>query len=562
MIDTIRGRLVAAFTVFLIGLLWTGLLGIRSLRDLSEEVDLGLAQLRRGVGLGNELQGAVLQVILTGEGYLVHGRAETKRRFTEAAARAQELGDQYRELAGSPGEVEEVERLTGLLTHLEVEFARAHALYDIGRREEAKRQSDAAHPVAEEVAAAIVALSERQAAALAASTSELRQRADERSSYVLGILILAFVVGAALVIVTVRSIDRPLARLVYAAGQLGGGDLRTRVGDGRMPREFTAVGEAFDSMAVRLRDLAAEVIRTAHQLSSSASDFSGISEQIASSTHEVSSAVGEISEGADRQARTLQDTTSAVSELRSGATEIESETVRNRELSQAIRRDAGQSQVEVQRALQLLLALRKVVHDTAQEVGALEDASAAITGFVERISSIAQQTHLLALNAAIEAARAGEEGRGFSVVAEEVRKLAAEADRAAHEVGEVVDAVRHRVEHARGTMQEGEAQVRLVEGVARGADEALGAITSGLERIATAAGQVVSTVERNLRLLDEVARHVLTVTETASAHAARSQDVSATVEEQTAATEEIAASAAELVTAAENLRRVVREWQV
>ncbi len=111
-------------------------------------------------------------------------------------------------------------------------------------------------------------------------------------------------------------------------------------------------------------------------------------------------------------------------------------------------------------------------------------------------------------------------------------------------------------------MQEGEAQVRLVEGVARGADEALGAITSGLERIATAAGQVVSTVERNLRLLDEVARHVLTVTETASAHAARSQDVSATVEEQTAATEEIAASAAELVTAAENLRRVVREWQV
>lgn len=563
MIDTIRGRLIAAFTVFLAGLLWTGLLGIRSVGELSEEVESGLAQVRTAVELGDELQREVLEVILEGEGYLVHGRRAAKRRFAEAATRVQELSSRYREQAGlAAEEAEEIERLTSLLSKLEAEFTRAHALYDLGRRPEARRQIDAAHPVAEQVAAAIGSLADRQAEALEASTAQLRERSRKRGNQVLLILTVAFVLGAGLVVVTVRSIDRPLARLVYAAGQLGSGDLRARVGDGRMPREFTTVGQAFDLMAGRLRDLAAEIIRTAGRVSSSASDFSSISQQIAASTHEMSSAVAEISEGADRQAKTLGQTTETVRELRRAATEIESETARSRELSDAIRREAGQSQQEVHRALDLLLALREVVHGTANEVGALEDASAAITGFVEGISSIAQQTHLLALNAAIEAARAGEEGRGFGVVAEEVRKLAAQADRAAQEVGDVVDKVREQVAAAVETMREGETQVRQVEGVARGADEALNTISSGLERIAAVTQQVVGTVERNVKLLEEVGRHVDTVTQTASTHAARSQDVSATVEEQTAATEQIAASASELVAAAERLRHVVSEWQV
>ncbi|MGH7544925.1 MAG: methyl-accepting chemotaxis protein, partial [Gemmatimonadota bacterium] len=367
---------------------------------------------------------------------------------------------------------------------------------------------------------------------------------------------------AGLVIVTVRSVDRPLARLVYAAGQLGSGDLRTRVGNGRMPREFTAVGAAFDTMAARLRGLATEVIRTAGQVSGSASDFSTISEQIAASTHEMSAAVTEISEGARHQAETLKETSSAVGELRRGATAIETETAHNRELSESIRAEADHSRTEVHRAVDLLLALREVVHRTGNEVAALEDASAAVTGFVERIASIAQQTHLLALNAAIEAARAGEEGRGFGVVAEEVRKLAAEADRAAGDVGEVVARVREQVSSTVETMREGEVQVRRVEDVAHTADDALGAITSGLERIADVAGQVTGTVERNLKLLEDVARQVQSVAQMATAHAVRSQDVTATVEEQTAATQQIAASAAELVVAAEALRHVISEWQV
>ena len=275
-----------------------------------------------------------------------------------------------------------------------------------------------------------------------------------------------------------------------------------------------------------------------------------------------STAVYEISEGAEGQAKALGETATAVVELRDGATKLEVQANENRELSHSIRREADQSQDSVRQAIELLLALRAVVHDTAGEISGLVSATDQITGFVKRITSIAEQTHLLSLNAAIEAAHAGPEGRGFGVVAEEVRKLAADADAAATDVEEVVSELRRLVAGSVERMRSGEDQVTEVEGVARGAEGALDTIASGLDRISQATDEALGTVRLSRKLLDEVSRHVQAVSTTASVHAARSQDVSASVQEQTATTQQISASVSELVSAAESLRKLVGEWKI
>jgi len=562
-IKTIRARQAGAFTVLLLGLLAAGLLGISSLDGLSREFDAEMAKVRQVSEIGTDLQRGVLELIFAADGYLASGSRDSKRRFAELAGRTQDLGKRYRELEGMGAtEAQQVERLTAALTQLEVEYAGAHALYDIGRRTEAREVADAAHPLAEEVASLISALGERQSQVLQASTAALQSRARERSNYVLTILALAFVLGTALAVLTVRSIDRPLAVLVSAAAKLGSGDLRTRVSDEAMPKEFAAVGAAFDSMAGGLRNVAEQVVSTASQVSSSAAEFSAISEQVAGSTHEVAMAMSEISEGADGQARALSETAAAVVELRDGAARIESDAHQNRQLSHTVRREASESREAVQQAVELLLSLREVIHSSAEEMEGLEAALKQITGFVKRITSIAEQTHLLSLNAAIEAAHAGHEGRGFSVVAEEVRKLAAESDSAAQEVDETVIQFRDWVLSAIARMREGEVQVAQVESVSRAAQGALDSIAVDLERITRATDQAQATIERSLVLLGQVAGHVETVTATATAHAARSQDVSAAVQEQSATTQQISASVAELVTAANDLRRVVSEWQI
>ncbi len=563
MIDTIRGRQAVAFSVLLLGLLAAGFLGISSLKGLSRDFDAGMSRVRRLAEIGTELQRGVLELIFAGEGYLASGSQDAKRRFGDLAGRTQEVARRYRELPGlGASEAQQIEQLTATLTQLEVEFARAHALYDIGRRSEARALADAAHPLAEQVASLISALAERQARLLEGSTGSLQARAQERSNYLLTILVVAFLLAAWLALVTTRSIDRPLAQLVSAAQELGTGQLRVQVGGNSMPREFAAVATAFDTMAGSLRNVADQVSSTATQVASSAADFSAISEQVAGSTHEVALAMSEISEGADRQARALSETAAAVVELREGTASIETEAGKNRELSHAIRQEAGESRVAVRQALDLLLTLREVVHRSAEEIAGLEDTSDRIAGFVKRITSIAEQTHLLSLNAAIEAAHAGHEGRGFSVVAEEVRKLAADADAAAREVEETVARFRDWVAKAVAKMRDGEAQVVQVEGVARAAEGALDTIGSGLERISLATDQALVTVQRSRHLLDQVANHVESVTSTAAAHAARSQDVSAAVQQQSATTEQISASVAQLVAAADDLRRLIGEWKV
>ncbi|HSG81824.1 MAG TPA: HAMP domain-containing methyl-accepting chemotaxis protein, partial [Gemmatimonadota bacterium] len=373
---------------------------------------------------------------------------------------------------------------------------------------------------------------------------------------------LAAAIGVTLSLLVLRSIDRPLAELVYAARELGAGHLRTLIGNNNMPREFAEVGQAFNTMAANLRGLAAQVATTVNHVSSSAADFSAISEQVAASTNEVAMAMTEISDGADKQARSLNETAAAVVELRDGATRIETEASENRELSHAISQETSQSQDSVREALNLMLTLREVVHSTGEDVSDLEAASEKISGFTRSITSIAEQTHLLSLNAAIEAAHAGHEGRGFGVVAEEVRKLAAQADTAAQEIEEVVTQLRRQVAATVAKTREGEAKVLQAEAVARTAEGALDTIARGLGRVTEATDQAVLTALRSRTLLEQVAGHVESVTATATTHASRSQDVSAAVQQQSATAEEISASVAQLLSAAEELRRLVGEWDV
>ncbi len=563
MINTIRVRQAAAFAVLLFGLLGAGLVGTISLNGLAADFEEGMAQVGRVSEIGAELQSNVLELMFAAEGYLATGSRDYKQRFAELAGRSQDIANRYRSLERMGAqEARQVEQLAAALTRLEVEFARAHALHDIGRQAEARAAADASHPLAEEVVGLISALGERRTQVLETAVAELQSRARARSNYVLTILALAFLLGTLLALNTFRSIGQPLDELVVAAEKLGDGDLRTRVNGKAMPREFAILGSAFDSMASGLGNVAKQVVTTASQISAAAADFSAISDQVAGSTGEVALAMSEISEGAERQARALSETAAAVIELREGTATMEGDAARNKELSDSIRQEAAESLASIRQALDLLLALRAVVHESAQEIEGLESTYERIAGFVKRITSIAEQTHLLSLNAAIEAAHAGHEGRGFAVVAEEVRKLAARADAAAQEVDDTVSGFRDWVKAAVGRMQDGESQVDNVEGVARNAEGALDTITSGLGRISQATDQALLTVNRSRRLLEQVTGHVESVSATATAHATRSHDVSAAVEEQSATAEEISASVAELVAAAESLRQVVTEWEI
>jgi methyl-accepting chemotaxis protein len=392
------------------------------------------------------------------------------------------------------------------------------------------------------------------------AANSFRTSAADIQSVMLIVFIISSIISIGLALLAVRAVERPLQRLVDAANALGSGDLRVSV-NGRMPQEFRQLGTAFTGMADRLRTLVGETVATANRITASASDLSSVSEEVAASSGEVSTAMIDITNSAEEQALGVRSVDAALCLMQQCAEDIDDAATQVREVGGQIGELAAARRAEVGHALDLLIEVREVVRSTGIEVEGLQEASETITQFVEIIQGIARQTNLLALNAAIEAARAGEHGRGFAVVADEVRKLADGSARAADEVAATVRRIRGQIQAVADTMEAGAAKVGGVEAASKGADAAFEEIVSAVARVRASADRVAEAAMGNRQVLSTVEDHVRTVGATAEGHAASAQQVSAAAQEQSAATEELSAASVELLNSAEKLKELVSEFR-
>jgi methyl-accepting chemotaxis protein len=554
--------LVAGFVMLVAGLLVSWLFGVITLNQFVGRVTTRIDELAESVDVGQRLQMSILDQLGVGERYLVAADPTSMDRFRRLGGQAHELRGRYNKISGlTPDENMRVARIQDLHARLEVHYSLAHSLRDLGRTAAAVALTEMAAPVVEQLTREIGELSAGERAKVGEAADTLRRESRERQIYLIVLLLLTIGLSSLMAVRTLRAISRPLGRLVLAADQFGQGDLNVRV-DGKMPAEFEVLAGAFTSMADRLRQVVGETVTTAEQITASASDLSGISEEVAASSGEVSTAMVGITHGAEQQAQELVQVTDSLNGIRERAREMTETSERVTDLGDRIRALADSRRQDIRNALTMLLDVREVVEESGKQVNQLDEASERITDFVETIQSIASQTNLLALNAAIEAARAGEHGRGFAVVADEVRKLADASAQAADEVSRTVRQVRKEIQHVVTIMGRGTTTVRGVERVSEGAESAFEEIILAVAEVREAAGGVAVFATDNLQEVAGVKETVGTVGATAELHAASAQQVAAAAQEQSAATEEMSAAATELLYAAERLKELVSGFKV
>ncbi|NWA24971.1 methyl-accepting chemotaxis protein [Pseudomonas gingeri] len=334
--------------------------------------------------------------------------------------------------------------------------------------------------------------------------SAAKSDADVTISNSLSLLLIVCVLAvlAAVVIGTwvAFSLRRPLAAFREVLKQLTRGDMRVRFDVSRKD-EFGELGGYLNELTQSLQTTFRELIGSADTLAQSASDNAVVSEQTTrvvdeqkDRLHSAASAMTEMESTVEEVARRAQDTRSAVddtSELTHKVQQRVAETIVN------IRQQAEQ----VNKA--------SAVTDELQKYGQNIDS------IVDAIRTIAEQTNLLALNAAIEAARAGEQGRGFAVVADEVRSLASRTQASTSEIQEMIGQMQGKIHSAVQVMNESQAQSNTCVTLASGADELLVAMGEAVGTIRDMNIQIAAATEEQSATVQETSRMVTQINDSA-----------------------------------------------
>lgn len=538
-----------------------GVFSIVALNQVRSGIEAGLSSLITTNHLGSSLVASSLEEIRAAQEYLLHPSAQKELDFESNGDTAFTILSQYRRLPTlSTDDRFALNEIANAQAQFEVSYSLAHALTDLGRTDEAQALALKARGPADTVVRDVARLTASQTRTALESSATLRAQAQSWTRIValilLGVVVLGVIVGQ----FTLRQVAGPLNRLVGAAERFGQGDLRP-FQLGEMPAELTRLATAMGEMGTRLRQVVGAVVRESQTISASASDFSAMSEELAASSGEISTAMVKVSSSAETQVQGLREADQLLNTLRAAANSNADAAARVVKLGEEIRSVAARHRKDVGTAGATLLDVREVVKTSAHEVQELAKLSESITEFIDLIKQISSQTNLLALNAAIEAARAGEHGRGFAVVADEVRNLADSSARAAEDVAKTVKTIREQIHDVASTMDVGTRKVAGIEDIASAAGAGLEAIAATIQEVERAAAQVASEAERNRQVVDQVAGTTAQVAMAANEHASSSQQVTAAAEEQSASTEEMASSASELLQGANRLADIVSAFR-
>ena len=555
--NTIRSRLWQGFGVLVALLIVAGIVARRSFTGMSTAITQTLAEVQTEAALASALSADIAKTIEAGSRYLDTHDSTAENAFRTNGWAAHEVQRQMNDRPNqTTTEVAIVASIDNKLSAMEVSYALAHRLSDLGRADAARAVATKARGSIDDLLDNIERLGSVKAQKVATAKRALADETDRRSAWLITLIGLALVLAILVVMYTVRRIGEPLDLLVRHARRLRDGDLTSRA-DGKMPGEFAILAAAMNQTGESLSRVVSVAAHTAEEVSSSAHDLASVSEQISLSASQMASAMTEVSHGADEQVqklRTVDDTLQAIREAAHSVKERSSEVT---DLAHSIEGAAQAKRVEIDRALGILVDVKTSVERAAGEIRALNTTVADINRFVASVGQIADQTNLLALNAAIEAARAGDAGRGFAVVADEVRKLAEQSQKAADDIVHMTDVVTARVSTSTRAMETSAGRVGEIERVSRDIDAALSAIGDAAERTRIAAVGVSGAAEANAQAVTSAATSLESIAKTAEGYAVAAEQVNASTQEQSAACEQMTSASNVLLAGSTQLRELV-----
>ena len=321
-----------------------------------------------------------------------------------------------------------------------------------------------------------------------------------------------------------KSATAPITGLVSLMGDIANGDLTQKI-DVTSEDEIGELSENANKMVEDINNALSQVLATTKMVASSANELSKDSAQI----------VG----GAKSQSDKSTNVATAMEEMSATVTEIAKNSGEAANASKEARDMAVKGGDVVKKTLDGMGRIASSVERSANTIKVLEKSSAQIGEIVKVIDDIADQTNLLALNAAIEAARAGEQGRGFAVVADEVRKLAEKTSKATKEIADMIKGIQVDTKNAVSAMDEGTKEGKAGVSLAIEAGAALDKIVETVKRVSDMIAQIATAAEEQSATTEEITRNIGSIAEVSKDTMTKAEASSSVTEEMKKLAEEL-----------------------
>ncbi|MES9942332.1 MAG: methyl-accepting chemotaxis protein [Candidatus Thiodiazotropha sp. 6PLUC7] len=346
-------------------------------------------------------------------------------------------------------------------------------------------------------------------------------------------LVLGALISIALAYITITGISRGVSLVEQAAKQLADGELNARI-DYSSKDEIGHIAVSFNQMAEKFHDAMNKVKDSVVQLASAAEETASVTNQTTEGINQQLTETSQVATAINEMSATVQEVAHNAVDAATAAKEADSTFVEGREVIDQVIEGIGD--------------LAKEVEQAATVIQELEHESRNIGSVLDVIKSIAEQTNLLALNAAIEAARAGEQGRGFAVVADEVRTLAGRTQDSTQEIEEMISKLQQGADNAVKVMSNGKEMTQTGVEQAASAGQALQKINTAVTRISEMNTQIASAAEEQSSVTEEINRSIISIN---------------SVSEQSASgAQQTALASDELARLAEQLKTLVDRFKV
>lgn len=388
------------------------------------------------------------------------------------------------------------------------------------------------------------------------------ERIDQQTKIVFVILILSGLINVCTAFFLVRSIFKAFQILEQGIQKDNQGKITLQ--EIRMDRqdEFGHFASLLNILLDQVRKFIGQVSDSSQQLTASAQELTSTVDQSSGTSMQVVSSTEKLVHGADVQLQNAKKSRQDVIQMSDAIVQIAENTQKVSNAAEKTSTNAAAGEQSIREVIAQMQIIEKKTDASVSSIELLENKSGQIGKIVEVISSIANQTNLLALNAAIESARAGEAGRGFSIVAEEVRKLAEQSQDAAKQITELIAEVQSSTSQAANFMQESKIEVdagaRIVDNAGKNFTEIVQMVLTITQQI----HEISASVEESNNHSQEIVTSMQVMEKESQDAAGQAQTISASTQEQSASLEEIAASSQHLAKMADDLQQAIYTFRL